>query len=76
MLLLTLTPIDGPSTCLWPITGVPQVGQNFIVLAFHKRIHSRRRGWILPPYLMDHGLLSELILLQCPVTLLHYERII
>lgn len=32
--LLTLTAMDGPSTCLWPITGVPQFGQNLIALAF------------------------------------------
>ena len=37
MPLLTLTPIDGPSVCLWPITAVPQVGQNFISLASHEQ---------------------------------------
>ena len=29
--LLTLIPMDGPSVCFWPMTAVPQVGQNLFL---------------------------------------------
>ena len=73
MLLVILTLMwidDGPSVCLWPITGVPQLGQNCVALAL------RSQGQRDAEHLMGQGLLSKPIVLQCTLTFLDYKQII